>query len=462
MNILKYIQLLVLVVAPAGLMGMDQSSSDRQLTTKLDEYLDACVKHYAFRGTVLVAKGNTILVDKAYGMANFENKIPCTTQTRFNLASVSKQFTAMAIMLLVQKGLISVDDSMAKYMPKDLLLGDSRAKAITIHHCLTHTSGIKDFESLSEWKEDVKYNNAGEIIKLFKDKPLDFEPGTQYKYSNSGYVVLGYIVEKVSKQPLAQFMKENIFQPLNMNDTGFDYNAIDKRFAFGYTTDNKRVNYYDMSFAYGDGNLISTTQDLYLWSQALSSGKLLRSDLSKMLFTPHVKTGKKEAYGYGWEIMEEFGHKLICHNGGISGFSTNIFRFVDDDVCIVVLSNIDPSISPAYQMNVDLAAILFKQPYSPPKTKTVVAVDPVIFDAYVGNYKLSELDNMVIAITKESNKLYGQATGQDKFELFPESETAFFLKCVFKTCISFVKDKNGKVTKFILHQDGKDFVAEKI
>jgi CubicO group peptidase (beta-lactamase class C family) len=424
------------------------------LVEKINAYINACVERKLFNGSILVAKQGRILVNNGYGMADFEHAIPCTPQTKFNLASVTKQFTAMAIMILQKQGLLDINDMVSKHIPAaEFPLG----KKITIHQCLTHTSGLLDYCCLSEYDYKVPLYTIDEIIKLFRDKPLDFEPGSKFSYSNSGYVLLGYIVEKISGQTFSEFLKENIFEPLGMQNTGFVYNSADETFAVGYTVGNKQVDYIDMSVANGDGNLISTTHDLYLWDQALYTEKLLPLECLQKIFTPF-----KNNHGYGWVIDEKFGHKRFRHSGGMPGTATIITRFVADDVCIIVLSNIDRPTAQTEKMSSDLAAIIFNQPYRAPWiVPTEIIVDASILSSYVGNYKLCDEEDLIISVTKESDKLFAQVTDGDNLQVFPESETKFFYKGE-NVQISFIKDQYGIITKLILHQHGEDFVAEKV
>ena len=424
---------------------------------KMNRYVKAFVEQGLFSGSVLVAKGGKILLCKGYGMADYENDIPNTLQTKFNLASVTKQFTAAAIMILQQKGLLSVEDPISKYIP-----GYPHGDEITIHDLLSHTSGIPEyFNFIGDYSVANMPPSLNEIIELFKNEPLEFTPGERHEYSNSNYILLSFIIEKVSQKSLAQFMQENIFQQLNMVGTGFDYDPTDEKFAVGYVAEDEnfnRVDYVDMSFAYGDGNLISTVEDLYLWDRALYTEKLFSKELLNKMFT-----SIKDDYGYGWVVSEAFGRKHIWHNGAIDGFHAMISRFVDDDVCIIVLSNLDISSSRVEEMSNGLAAIIFGEKYELPqkaKKRLAIQIDPAIYDQYVGHYK--ELKEDIISkVTKEDNNLFVQRAGGSKIQLYPESETEFFLK-IIDVQISFVKDKHGKVTKLIIHQGGEDTVADKI
>lgn len=423
-----------------------------EIQAKVDAYMNAHLKLKTFNGSILMAKGGKVLISKGYGKANYELDVPNTPQTKYRLGSLTKQFTAMAVMELQEKGLLNVSDPIKKYLP-DYPGGDK----ITIHHLLTHTSGIPNFTSFPEYKKlMIRPLSVEEVIAKFKDKPLDFSPGEKFSYSNSGYILLGYLVEKISGKPYGEYVKENIFDPLNMKNTGYDYHdpIINSR-AAGYSlNEGKLINasYIDMKIPGGAGGLYSTVEDLYLWDRALYTEKLVSQSSLKKMFKPF-----KDNYGYGWQIDKLFGHKRISHSGGINGFVTNISRYPDDDACIIVLSNLEAA--HMGKINRDLAAILFSKPYELPKERKIAKVEPRIYNLYVGKYQLEE--NFFLIITKEDSRLFAQATGQGKAEIFPESETKFFIK-IIDAQITFVKNDKGKVTKLILHQGGKDHSAKKI
>ena len=424
----------------------------QDIATKADEYFNAQTKLGAFSGSVLIAQGSKVLLSKGYGMANLELDVLNSPQTKYRLGSVTKQFTAMAIMQLQERGLLDVNDPIIKYIP-DYPNGEK----ITIHHLLTHTSGIPNLTDFPDFLETVTLPSPAEkTIERFKNKPLNFEPGTEFSYSNSGYVLLGYLIEKISGKSYEDFLKENIFQPLNMANTGYDRTStILKNRAAGYTisTDGlANADYIDMSLPLGGGCLYSTVEDLYLWDRALYTDKLVSKPILEKIFTPF-----KEDYAYGWFVSELFKHKRIDHSGGIQGFSCNISRYPNDDLCIVALSNYEHAV--IGKIAKDLTAIAFGEKYELPQERKVAEIDYRICDAYVGQYQLDT--NFVIGITKEGDHLFGQGPGQPKFELFPESETKFFLK-IIDAQISFDKNEKGEVTEMILHQNGKDHPAKKI
>ena len=438
------------VIYLGGCQSATQTADD--FSAKIDEYMHAHLKLKQFNGSILVAKDGKVLISKGYGMANFEHDVPNQPHTKFRLGSITKQFTAAAIMQLQEKGLLNVNDPVKKYLP-DYPTGDK----FTIHHLLTHTSGLISFTGYPEYEEMmVKHLSPEKIIATFKDKPLEFEPGSQYKYSNSGYFLLGYLVEKISGKPYDEYLQKNIFGPLSMKDSGYDHNHIvQKNRAAGYSLDEGEFvnsSYIDMNIPHGAGALFSTVEDLYKWDRALYTEQILSKASLKQIFTPF-----KANYGYGWGIGQQFGHKRISHGGGINGFVTNICRFTEDDAIIVVLSNLENSL--LRKINSDLAAILFDEPYELPEEKKVAQIDYNIYNLYVGTYQLEP--EIFLTVTNEDNHLLVQATGQGTIEVFPKSETRFFAKSL-DVEITFVKTEEGKVTQLILHQGSEDSHAKKI
>ena len=250
--------------------GLADRPSPQELTSKIDEYMAARVERYHFNGTILLAQNGSILFCRGYGMANLEHDIPCTATTKFRLGSITKQFTAMAVLILQERGKLSVTDKVKKYLPSAPKAWDD----ITIHHLLTHTAGIPNYTSFPDFMKTIRNQvTLDELIAKFKDKPLEFKPGEKFKYSNSGYIVLGKIIEIASGQPYATFMKEAIFDPLEMHDTGYDTAAaVLKNRASGYTrllgVAPANASYIDMSLPHAAGALYSTVVDLLKWDRA--------------------------------------------------------------------------------------------------------------------------------------------------------------------------------------------------
>ena len=429
-------------------------SSAQQIAAKVDEYMNAAVRVDGFSGSILVARDGQPVVSRGYGMANVELDVPNTPQTVFRLGSITKQFTAMAIMMLQERGKLSVNDPACKY------LTDCPAawQPITVRNLLTHTAGVPNYTSFPDFAKTavLPTTNAAMLAQL-RDKPLEFSVGEKYAYSNSGYFLLGAIIERASGKSYADFLRENIFTPLGMRQSGYDVSArIIKNRAAGYARRGGEIvnaSYMDMTIPYAAGAMYSTTGDLLLWDQALYTDKLVSRKTLDEIFTPF-----KSGYGYGWSIGKKFDRQEISHGGGIYGFATEIARFPADKVTVVVLSNVEGA--PAGRIGNDLAAIVFGAAYEIPKERKEIAVDQKVLEKYVGQYEL-DAPKIVISFTLENGKLVGQVGGQGKFSLSAESETDFLAKDV-NLQITFTRDAQGQTTGLTFKQGGTLIPAQKI
>ncbi len=308
------------------------------LITEIDTTLANLANQSLFTGSVLIAKQGKLLLSQGYGLADREQKIPNTPQTRFRLGSITKQFTAMAVLILEKQGKLNVKDPICKYVPDC----PSTWEAITIKHLLTHTSGIPDFLSFADYPASRAFPTTPvQTIARFKDKPLDFKPGEKFMYSNSGYIVLGYIIEQVSGQTYEDFLKRSIFTPLGLRDTGYDHNTNSLAVGYPDQYSTHPADFIDMSIPYSAGALYSTVEDLYRWEQSLSTDQLVPKAYLDEMFAPQVSIQDSGgwAYGYGWAIGTERGRRIFSHDGGIEGFTTIISRYPDEQVTLIVLSN---------------------------------------------------------------------------------------------------------------------------
>lgn len=434
-------------ISIALLLVLAASASAQDLTPKFDEYMSALSNQKRFIGSVLVARDGKVVFRKGYGMANVELDVPNDPETRFRLGSITKQFTAAAILQLQERGKLNVTDPVCKYFDPC----PSAWSEITIHHLLSHTGGVPNFTSFPDYMPKMMLPvTTTEMIARFKDKPLDFKPGEKWNYSNSGYYLLGAMIEKAAGESYESFLQKNIFDPLKLTGTGYDhFDVILKHRATGYSmSKGKMVNsaFLDMTQPYSAGSLYSTVEDLFRWNEALFGGKVLSAKSFEMMTTP-----VKNNYAYGLGVETKFNRKMITHGGGINGFSTFIARFPDEKVTIVVLRNADYGIPGPGRISLDLAAILFGEKYEIPAAVAEVKVDSKILDAYVGQYQLAP--NFVITISKEGDLLMAQATGQPRITLYAQAEAVFFSKAV-DLRMTFVKGDDGKVTHLVLNQGG--------
>lgn len=331
-----------------------QTPTNRQIIAKADEYLKAAVKNDRFIGSVLIAKNGVPIFNKGYGMANIELNVPNTPKTIFRTGSLTKQFTALAVMQLQERGKLKVGDSICKY------LEDCPAawQAVTIRHLLTHTSGIPNYSSPPEWDEklSVQTLTRAEFIDLFRNLPLQFAPGEKHKYSNSGYSLLGSVIEKASGTDYTEFMRINIFAPLGMKNTGFeDSRVIVAGRAAGYDWSlgsflNTR--FVNLQNSLPNGALYSTTEDLLLWDQALYTEKLVSRKSLDEMFTPFLNE-----YAYGWRTPQRFNRQTLEHSGSINGFSSFILRCPSERLTVIVLSNSDKTSGTKAAINLEAIAL---------------------------------------------------------------------------------------------------------
>ncbi len=434
------------------------NSTDETTSNKLDTYMKVLEKNKDFQGSILVAKEGNILLNQGYGFSDIEQNTMNKSQTKFAIGSVTKQFTAMAIMQLSEKGLINVEDKLSKYLP-DFPNGD----LITIHNLLTHSSGIVNFTDLPEFYT-LSPDSRGpmNILNLVKDQPLMFNPGESFSYNNTNYLILGILVDKLSEMSYEDYLQRNIFEPINMDNTGICYGENNELHDASAYSGHLEVFPIDdevlLRGAHGAGSMYSTVEDLYRWDQALKTEKLVKKETMDQIFTEHIAMPGAGSYGYGWMISDSGIGKTIFHGGNTLGFTSNLVRFTDIDLTIIILSN--KGYYDTTKLTNILTSIALGGDYELPETLVEIVIeDKDLYDKYVGEYALAP--QVIYTITKEENRIFAQLTGQDKFEIFPSSENEFFYKVV-DAKITFVKDDKGNVTSLILHQMGLDMPAVKV
>lgn len=530
---------------------------DDPLAAKIDAVMSAVYKPGQPGAAIIVQKDGRTIIRKGYGMADLELGVPVAPDMVFRLGSITKQFTAVSILSLAQEGKLSLQDEITKFLPDY----PTQGKRITVEHLLTHTSGIQSYTDMPEWlplwRKDM---TPKELVDLFKDKPMQFEPGRSWSYNNSGFVLLGAIIEKVSGKTYEQFVDERIFKPLGMSSSyyGSTERIIPRRIP-GYEEGESgfvNASYLSMTQPYAAGSLLSTVDDLARWSEAVFAGKVVgKAWLDKALTPFKLANGESTGYGYGWFVAEVGGHRSIEHGGGINGFTTYEMTFPDDHLFIAILTNSaiagrDPEpravkiawlalglteperkvvsvtakdldgIAGVYvnerqdeyyfsrsgaklfaqskggaknelypasatefflrdnparftfvssgggpvtglriQSRIGPAQIFAKTDKPLPQERQAVKIEAALFDRLAGEYELAP--NFTITILRRGDKLISHATGQPEVELFPESETRFFLKVV-DAQVDFTLDASGRATGLVLHQGGQDLPARKI
>lgn len=575
-----YLAIIAVLLAVSATFAQDKAA-------KIDALLQQYVANRQFNGTVLVAEHGKVIFKKGYGMANMEWNIPNAPDTKFRLGSITKQFTAMLILQLVEKGKLKLNGKITDYLPD---YPKANGDKITIHHLLTHTSGIPNYTNVPRFFETLARTpyTPQVFTKEFSNLPLDFEPGSKFNYSNSGYFLLGVIIEKVTGKSYADLLKETILTPAQLQDTGYDlFSPILHKRAAGYEKQRGTyVNapYLDMSIPYAAGSMYSTVEDLYRWDQILYTDKLLSASLKTAMFTPFLGSYEEGfGYAYGWIVgktkvgTQKDSLLVIEHGGGINGFNTLISRLPQDKQLVVLLNNTGGA--PLSGIRKNILNILYNQPVDSPKKpitdllrqsvlseplaktrekfnawkidkayslnendlnnlgyelmsdgklpesiavftfnvdafpksynvydsrgevymaagnkaaaiqdykksvelnprntngfnklkelgekveapkETTVAVDAATLESYVGTYELAP--SFSIVITRDGDKLFGQATGQPKFELFAESKTKFYLKVV-DAQVTFESNDKGEVTQLILHQNGQNMPGKRV
>jgi CubicO group peptidase (beta-lactamase class C family) len=415
---------------------------------------------------LLIAQNGKVLFEKGYGLADVEHHRPITPQTKFRIGSITKQFTAAAILKLQEEGKLSVNDKLSKYLPDF-----PRGEEVTLRHLLTHTSGIHSYTSQPGFLEKVLAPvKTEDVIESIKKFPYDFDPGKKWLYNNSGFYLLGYLIEKVSGQSYGEFLRRNFFAPLGMTNTGvYQNSARPEPEALGYEyAGGKFTNAlnWDMTWAGGAGALYSTVEDLYRWNEGLFQGKVISAASLQAASTPVQTEQNKgehpdDGYGYGLFIAKLRGAQEIQHGGGLNGFSSHLLRLPRENLTVVVLANAlpgQPGVEPS-TLAQRFAEFCVGEHLDPrPVTRANAGVSPGSFDALVGRY---DYGGPVMTITKEAGHLYAQLGGQPRFEIFPKTETEFFWKVV-DAQVTFVKDDQGKVIKAIHHQNGNTIDAPRL
>lgn len=445
---LRYAASLALVLA-APAVAQTAAKVD---PARMDAIVRADADKGGFMGVVLVARDGDILFDKGYGSANLEWKIANDGDTKFRLGSVTKQFTGAAILLLQERGKVKLDAPIKTYLPDVPVAWDK----VTVRNLLTHSSGIPNFTSFDDYaKLKTLAATTDSLIARFRDKPLDFQPGEKYAYSNSGYILLTAIVEKASGQPYAAFLADNIFKPLGMTDTGYDSHAtIIPRRAAGYSPSPQGVvntDYLDMTIPQGAGALYSTSHDLLKWQRGLFGGKLLKPDSLKAYLTPF-----KDNYALGVTVVTADGSTTVSHGGGIEGFNTWLGYDPDRKLTVVVLANLNGD-APG-RLGQAMFTLARGGKVTLASERQSVSLAPEALQAYVGTYDIAP--TFGITIRAEGGKLIAQATGQDPIEMLAEKPDHFFFRTVDAELV-FTRDAQGRITGATLHQGGRQMPAKR-
>ena len=437
---------------------------------KLDSIFTLLHQNNRFNGSILIAEKGVPIFEKSYGFANVEQQELLTNNSIYKLNSVTKQFTAMGIIILKNKGQLKLTDTLSEYIPELKIY-----KNVTIQHLLTHTHGIPDYDSLfaEKWNK-CKIANNKDIIKLYKKyKPTKrFNPGEKFFYGGIGFELLAVVIERVSHKTYNDFLIENIFSPLKMNNT-FDYHRFENKLiknniAIGYTYSDslkKHIrpeilsNQAEITWSngiYGSGNIHTTTSDLLKWDRALYDENFISKSDLKLIYQPTLlNNGNKMNYGFGWWLMNKDNiGEIVYHAGNSNGFETHFERHLDKDKTIIILQNFDAT-TPAIDA---IDAILYNQPLNFVVSRKEIKLSENFLKQYEGNYAIN--DDFSFEVFVKDSTLFAQLSGQSPIELNAETENSFFVKKV-DVQFEFIKNNEMKIVKMIVFQNGNKMEAIK-
>lgn len=428
------------------------------IAARLDASIGANYKPNEPGATVIVVKDGKTLLRKAYGIADTAGMQPMRPEMVLRLGSITKQFTAVGILLLAEEGKLALSNDITRFFPDY----PTRGKKITVEHLLTHTSGIASYTSRPEYLLTMGSDmTVAQMIDSFKNAPLDFEPGSAYRYNNSGYFLLGAIIEKVSGMPYAKFLEQRIFVPLGMKDTAYEgFERSKTPHAAGHTQGANGFEHgtpLSMTQPYAAGALVSNVDDLARWDAAVSQGKLLKPASWQRAFTPYtLSDGKSTGYGYGWQVGTLQGVPVLAHGGGINGFSTYALRAPEQKVFVAVLSNADGGVANPDMVASRAAAIAIGKPFREFKE---IALDAATLDRYVGIYEVEK--GMTRTFRREGEVLVMQRSGRSPMRLKAFSRNGFYLPGA-TDWFEFAVDEKGKAAGVTQYFDGKEMKQPRI
>jgi CubicO group peptidase (beta-lactamase class C family) len=425
------------LLLPMALAVLTHNSSGQSPSAAFQQVVEPYVDAQMFMGSALVAKDGKIIFRKSYGMADVEWNVPNSPTTRFNIASMTKQFTAGAILLLEDRGKLSTDDSVRKYLPDAPVSWDK----ITIYHLLTHTSGIPD--------DAARYEPGTPDKLVFNDRPLKFQPGEEWAYTNLGYIVLGYLIERISGQTYDQFVRESIFKPLGMNDSGLmSFVSILPRRASGYWPGSdglENADRPDARIGFSSGSLYSSTEDLLRWEEGLFGGKVLSPAALHKMTTPF-----KSDYACGLYVHRVNGRIVIEHDGNNVGFNSDMAYYPEDRIAVIVLANLNGTATG--EMTKALAAVAHGETPPTPSVHREISLSKEVLTRYTGTY---EFQHYTLKMAPEGNHLLVKFDNGGTLPVFPESETKFFSK-PWPMQFEFSKDDHGEFTILTRHDDRRE------
>jgi len=414
----------------------------QNLDTTIDRLLSERYPAGQPGATVLVAKGGKVIYRGAFGNANLELDIPMKPENVFEIGSITKQFTSMSILMLMEQGKLSLQDEITKYLPDY----PTHGKTITIHHLLNHTSGIKSYTGMANFRSLVREDmSPTELIDVFKNEPMDFDPGEEYRYNNSAYIILGHIIEVLSEQSYADFIEENIFKKLGMKNSYYgSHSKIIKNRASGYQPSENGYNnaeYLSLTLPYAAGSIMSCVDDMLLWEQAVHNNTLISETSKQLAFTNYtLNNGEPIYYGYGYNVNEINGIPSIEHGGGIFGYESYGVYVPSEDLYALVLTNRNGQ-GPS-DVTVEITAHALGKPFPP---NTAIAVSEEKMKQWTGTYQFA--NGVVRYITFQNGSLYSQREGSTTLKLYAVGGDEFYFEGRF-TKYNFTNENGKKVANF--------------
>jgi D-alanyl-D-alanine carboxypeptidase len=431
-------------------------------TASITQQIDAAVAPFykadAPGAVVLVTKDGKVLLRKGYGMADVAAKLPLHPDASLRIGSVTKQFTAVAILLLMEEGKLSLSDPVTRFFPDYPAAGQT----VTIAHLLAHSSGLVNYTSKKDFMAHVaQETTVPHMMALFQHDPLEFTPGARHAYSNSGYVLLGAIIEKLSGQPYGKFLEQRIFVPLGMTQTAYEGMERGPTLrATGHTKKEQGFTVSDkmsISQAYAAGGLVSSVDDLARWDAAITAGKLLSKESWKRAHTAYTfNDGKRSGYGFGWEVVTVRGSPALTHGGSIAGYISHVVRLPQEKVFVTVLANADSGLTATGIVARRAAAVAIGKPYPAYK---VVTLPAAALDALGGVYKLNDKVNR--SVRREQGNLVLERKGRDPVTLHPYGENAFFVTDANYT-VKFGRSDKGQVDRMIVVEEEQETVNARV
>jgi CubicO group peptidase (beta-lactamase class C family) len=410
------------------------------VTEDIDKFMNEKYPAHQPGAAILVAKNDKVIFRKGYGLSTLNPDKPVTPDMVFRIGSITKQFTSTAILKLVEQGKIDLKADITTYLTGFSTPG----KTVTVEQLLNHTSGIKSYTSLPEAMEKKGlYRSPADMVKIIQAQPSDFAPNDQWLYNNSGYFLLGMIIEKVSGMPYGDYVSKNLFKPAGMKSSFTDDSNLPANRATGYmksgAAEFKAADYIHPSVPYSAGALFSTVDDLWKWNQAIFTYKLVKRESLEKAWTPTtLNSGKQVGYGYAWQFGRLGDAKVIGHGGAIDGFLSMEIYVPDQKIYVCILSN-SMTVNPeeyTYGVAEIVAGI------SNAKEPEVLRLTEPALDEYTGVYRISDTEDRVI--TRKGARLFSQRTGGTKFEIFPYEKDAFFFKDS-PARVTFLRNAEGKI-----------------